>query len=301
MPQHLDSLAQGSQDERNVVPLGAEQQVPVEDAWRLISRLMGHLELEPLIHAFFEETGRAFACAGVTYTPPEDGGQPVVAGEQTDCRARYGLNINGEDLGVVWLYGHRPMGAAELARAEQGIGLLVTPLRNALRHEAALCAARTDPLTGLLNRSTMHASLVREVGLARRYNESMCLLAMDLDDFKIVNDTFGHPAGDQALRDLADVLRRCCRESDLAFRVGGDEFVVALSHTNIAGAGLLAERLRRAVAARAFEYAGQPLPVQVSIGVTALQEHDSTDDLLRRVDDALLRAKGSGRNQVLYV
>ena len=227
--------------------------------------------------------------------------QSVVAGQQTDCRARYGLNTHGEDLGVVWLYGHRPMGAAELARAEQGIGLLVTPLRNALRHEAALCAARTDPLTQLLNRSTMQASLVREVGLARRHNESMCVLAMDLDEFKTVNDTFGHAAGDQVLRDLADLLRECCRESDLIFRVGGDEFVVALSHTNIAGAGLLAERLRRSVEGKVFEFDGQPLPVHVSIGVTGLQQQDSTDGLLRRVDDALLRAKGSGRNRVLYV
>lgn len=302
MAQQHGSVASDAGSSATVVPLGTDQKVPVEQAWQVVSRLMGSLELETLVAAFHEVAGQFFDCAGVSYTPPDDdGSESVVAGELADHKAQYGLRTSDEHLGVLTLHARRPLGAGDLARAEQCIGLLVTPLRNALRYEAALRQARTDPLSGLLNRSTMHESLVREVRLARRHDESFCVLALDLDDFKPVNDTYGHAAGDTVLREVAALLRRCARESDLLFRVGGDEFLVALSHTSLAGARLLAERVRRAVNRTSFTHDGEVLPVRVSIGVTSLQAGDTVDAMLRRVDGALYSAKGGGRDQVVFV
>lgn len=300
MAQQSDSLQQQHPGKVSpVVPLGTEQQLPTEQAWQLVSRLMGSLELDALIQAFAESASQYFDCAGVTFLAPE-AGEALEHGELAEHHAQYGLTFKGEALGSLTLHARRPFSAGDLALAEQCIGLLITPLCNALKYEAALREARTDPLTQLLNRSTMEQSLSRELGLARRHGEEFCVVTVDLDEFKTVNDAFGHAAGDAVLRDLAMLLRRCGRESDLIYRTGGDEFVIALSHTSLAGARLLAERLRRAVGRNVFRHNGEELPVYVSIGVTALVDHDTVDSLLERADEALYEAKRSGRNQVSF-
>ena len=299
MAQQSDSLQQHPGKVSPVVPLGTEQQLPTEQAWQLVSRWMGSLELDALIQAFGESASQYFDCAGVTYLPPE-GGEALEHGELAEHQAQYRLTVKGDTLGSLTLHARRPFSSGDLAVAEQCIGLLVTPLRNALKYEAALREARTDPLTQVLNRSTMEQSLSRELGLARRHGEEFCVVTVDLDDFKTVNDAFGHAAGDAVLRDLAMLLRRCGRESDLIYRTGGDEFVIALSHTSLAGARLLAERLRRAVGRNVFRHNGEELPVYVSIGVTALVDHDTVESLLERADEALYEAKRSGRNQVSF-
>ena len=299
MAQQSDSLQQHPGKVSPVVPLGTEQQLPMEQVWQLVSRWMGSLELDALIQAFGESASQYFDCAGVTYQPPE-GGEVLEHGELAEHQAQYRLTVKGDSLGTLTLHARRPFSSGDLAVAEQCIGLVVTPLRNALKYEAALREARTDPLTQVLNRSTMEQSLCRELGLARRHGEEFCVVSVDLDDFKTVNDAFGHAAGDEVLRDLARLLRRCARESDLIYRTGGDEFLIALSHTSLAGARLLAERLRRAVDRNVFRHNGEELPVYVSIGVTALTDGDTVDSLLERADEALYEAKRAGRNQVAF-
>ena len=299
MAQHSDSLQQHPGKASPVVSLGTEQQLSTEQAWQLVSRWMGSLELDALIQAFGESARQYFDCAGVTYQPPESG-EVLEHGELAEHQAQYRLTVKGEPLGCMTLHASRPFSSADLAVAEQCIALLVTPLRNALKYEAALQEARTDPLTQLLNRSTMEQSLCRELGLARRHGEAFCVVSMDLDNFKTVNDAFGHAAGDEVLSDLAKLLRRCARESDLIYRTGGDEFLIALSHTSLVGARLLAERLRRAVDRHEFHYNGEELPVYVSIGVTALGDGDTVDSVLQRADEALYEAKRAGRNQVAF-
>lgn len=295
-PQH-DSQKPAPERGADVVAMGAGEHLPAGGAWQVLSQLVGCLELDALIQAFRSSAGAFLDCVGVTYEAPASDSR-IVCGEPAPNQARYGVGVHGEDLGVITLHARRPLGAAALARAEECIGVLVAPLRNALRYEAALRAARTDPLTGLLNRNTMEETLDRELRLARRHDEAFCVLALDLDDFKRVNDTFGHAAGDHVLRELAGVLSRCARESDLVFRVGGDEFVIALSRTDLPGARLLAERLRRAVDRRVFAYEGNVLPVRASVGVTNLQPGDTARTLMRRVDGALFGAKDAGRNRV---
>ena len=299
MAQQHDSLQQHQGKASHVVPLGTEQQLPTEQAWQLALRLTGTLELDALIQEFAESASQYFDCAGVTYEFPA--GEDVLEhGDLAENQAQYRLSNQGERLGTITLHARRPFSSGDLAVAEQCIGLLITPLRNALKYEAALQEARTDPLTQVLNRSTMEQSLCREMGLALRHGEDLCVVAVDLDDFKTINDAFGHAAGDLVLQELATLLRRCARESDLIYRVGGDEFVIALSHTSLAGARLLAERLRRAVDRNVFRYDGEELPVYISIGVAALDGNDCVDSLLHRADEALFEAKRAGRNQVAY-
>jgi diguanylate cyclase (GGDEF)-like protein len=134
---------------------------------------------------------------------------------------------------------------------------------------------------------------------ARRYDRPMTVAIFDVDLFKRINDGFGHAIGDDVLRAIAATTAVTLRESDLAGRLGGEEFGLMLPETDLTGAIDLAERLRAAVAATSITVNGSPLSVTISIGVAALEEGDATiDALFARADSALYRAKNSGRDRI---
>jgi diguanylate cyclase (GGDEF)-like protein len=157
-----------------------------------------------------------------------------------------------------------------------------------------------DPLTGLFNRRYMEESLEREFSRANRSKTTVAIIMMDIDHFKRFNDTFGHQAGDALLRSLGDLLKRNTRGQDIACRYGGEEFVIVLSDSNLAGALQRAEILRQQVKQLSVEYAGQLLgAVSVSIGVALFPDHGTTmGDVLRASDQALYCAKREGRDRV---
>jgi len=161
--------------------------------------------------------------------------------------------------------------------------------------------ARTDPLTQLLNRRALLQQLAMEVERTRRYNAPLSILMIDVDEFKDVNDTHGHLAGDQVLIEVALLLARTARSVDSVARYGGDEFVIAVPETGEAGAIAFAERLRDKIQSHAFDIGkGEPLKLTVSIGVADFPEAkvETAEDLLDCADQALYRAKAGGRNLV---
>ncbi|WP_205324150.1 diguanylate cyclase [Glycomyces sp. YM15] len=174
-------------------------------------------------------------------------------------------------------------------------------VENVLLHRHAERLSLTDPLTGLWNYRFMQTSLRREAERSRRYQRPSALLAIDLDRFKDVNDTYGHPVGDQVLAELARRVTAQIREVDLAFRHGGEEFMVLLPETDAAGAAVVAERLGKAVNARKFKVndasGGRELNITVSIGIAVLGEHaDTATGVLAAADEALYAAKAAGRD-----
>lgn len=174
-------------------------------------------------------------------------------------------------------------------------------VENVLLHRHAERLSLTDPLTGLWNYRFMQTSLRREAERARRYQRPSALLAIDLDRFKDVNDTYGHPVGDQVLIELARRITAQIREVDLAFRHGGEEFMVLLPETDAGGASAVAERLGRAVNAKRFKVndasGGRELRITVSIGIAVLGEHAETaSGVLTAADEALYAAKAAGRD-----
>jgi len=161
--------------------------------------------------------------------------------------------------------------------------------------------AHTDPLTHLLNRRALTIRLVAELERVRRYNSPLTMLMIDLDHFKLVNDTFGHLVGDEVLRGIGMILQRAVRSVDMVARYGGEEFVVVLPETGEMGAVAFAERIRQRVEQHNFEAARtSSVRVTVSIGVSCFPSPhvDSAEDLFARADAALYRAKDRGRNQV---
>ena len=160
--------------------------------------------------------------------------------------------------------------------------------------------ASTDALTGVASRAHFLEMASRAIALARRHRRELSLLALDVDRFKLVNDTYGHAAGDATLVSLVGVCSRELRECDLIGRLGGDEFAVLLPETASAVARQVAVRLRDALSAAGVEREGQRLLLEASVGVASLGlEGDTLDALLGRADAALYDAKRQGRNCIV--
>jgi diguanylate cyclase (GGDEF)-like protein/PAS domain S-box-containing protein len=167
-----------------------------------------------------------------------------------------------------------------------------------LEHELSHRATH-DYLTGLLNRQQFEVLLDREIARARRLQVPLSLLMFDVDHFKAINDSLGHDAGDQVLKQLADEMSRCVRDSDSLARWGGEEFTLVLPECDARDAGRIAEHLR----GRAMELncGGEIDQLTISVGVARCRDNESRRDLLRRVDDALYTAKQSGHNKVVVI
>jgi diguanylate cyclase (GGDEF)-like protein/PAS domain S-box-containing protein len=165
------------------------------------------------------------------------------------------------------------------------------------RFEAKLrFLADHDPLTGLVNRRRFEADLERHVAHGARYTPAGAVMLLDLDNFKYINDTLGHHAGDELIRSVAGVLRQRLRETDVVARIGGDEFAVLLPHANAAQAEVVAGNLAEAVRQHTALIGARPLRVTTSIGLTALSERLTAPELLVEADIAMYQAKEAGRD-----
>lgn len=158
--------------------------------------------------------------------------------------------------------------------------------------------AERDPLTEVFNRRTFMQLLDKSVKLMQRMNSPLSLLAIDLDHFKRINDSWGHSSGDQALRHFVQIVNGHLRSDHVIGRVGGEEFVIFLPNTGLDAAAVVAERLRALVEAQPVAGAQNPITLTVSIGVTQLVLGDSLEAALHRADQAMYQAKAKGRNRV---
>jgi two-component system, cell cycle response regulator len=161
--------------------------------------------------------------------------------------------------------------------------------------------AITDNLTQLRNRASFDDELNKECGRVRRHGRYLSLLMLDIDFFKRVNDSHGHPAGDAVLFQVGQLIRSRVREHDVAARIGGEELAVLMPETDLEGARALAEELRRALEELVVEYAEQRLRITVSIGCAAYAPSDADPlSFVKRCDDKLYQAKALGRNRVCF-
>lgn len=183
-----------------------------------------------------------------------------------------------------------------------GVVRTFTDITERKRYETQIShMAHHDNLTGLANRALFEDRIKQALGRLRRFEEGFAVLCLDLDRFKSVNDTYGHPAGDALLRMVADRLRQCVRETDTVARIGGDEFVVlAGNSTRREDLSVLAERIVQAVGAP-YDLDGPQVTIGVSVGVSIASEHDvDIEKLLRDADAALYRAKSAGGDRYAF-
>ncbi|HEY3448014.1 MAG TPA: sensor domain-containing diguanylate cyclase [Myxococcales bacterium] len=162
--------------------------------------------------------------------------------------------------------------------------------------------ATTDGLTGLLNHRTFQSRADEATLLASRYGKKVSLILTDIDHFKSVNDTYGHPTGDQVLKGVSKILRKTARDTDMVARYGGEEFCVLMPETDMAGAKVIAERIRKEVEAATFESELGPLKVTISLGVATFPDVASVkQELIDKADQSLYFAKHHGRNRSVTV
>ena len=208
----------------------------------------------------------------------------------------------GNVVGVVALYDRidgRAFESADEDALRTLAGQASIAVDNVHLHHEAQRLSTTDPLTGLWNFRYLSMSLAREIERSTRFDRPLAVLMLDLDHFKLVNDTHGHARGDSVLRELAHRVQEQIREVDTFARYGGEEFVVVLPETSVEGAAQLAERICVAVRREPFRQEGEEsLDITVSIGGAAFPDHGSTPaTLMRSADKALYVAKGEGRDR----
>ena len=210
-----------------------------------------------------------------------------------------GLNLGADD------YVTKPFRREELL-ARMGVGSRILDLEARLSESLAREAAQggRDGLTGLLNRRALQERAQAELNRAARERRSVGVVMLDLDHFKAINDRFGHAAGDEALRKVAEVLERSPRDYDLSGRWGGEEFLVVLPGATLAQACVVADRIRSAIEEVALDVGQrEPLLLRASLGVVAAPPSAQAvplEEIVKQADEALYRAKATGRNRVCW-
>ncbi len=251
-------------------------------------------------------TGRV-ARTGVPAFVPDVSADPDFIGARRETQSEIAYPILS-DTGVVGVLNvESPRGRLLGVEDFELLGNLAVQLGIALRHARehrhVQDRAMRDGLTGLVNHVTFKERLQEELARANRQGQSVALLMADLDDFKVINDMHGHPAGDRFLRLCADLVRAATRAEDIPARYGGEEFAIIMPDTNLQGALLVAERIRSRIERDARLTAeGRSLRVTISLGVAVCPEHAPDGEaLIRAADTALYVAKRFGKNTIRAV
>lgn len=264
---------------------------------QLATALQTSLDIDALIGIFSQQLATMVGHQGVQFLN-QTLGIDVTIGESGGHRTAYALDVAEASLGELGVFSAEALPASQEKIVQAFVEGLRYPLRNVLMYREAVSASARDPLTGVNNRSSFRNVLDREVELSHRHGVPLSLIMLDVDRFKSINDKHGHMVGDRALQAIAECMLSCIRDSDILFRYGGEEFCIALSNTNLAGARKLAERVRRAVEILVVRTSGVRLHVTASFGVAALEEHDDAEQLVEKADHSLYRAKALGRNRI---
>ncbi|MEE4244519.1 MAG: GGDEF domain-containing protein [Kangiellaceae bacterium] len=278
--------------------LKSSTQELAEASQSLAVNLQRTLDLKSMLTLFCEEAAKLIPCQSVAYRN-DNQSLFIYAGEKHSHIAQYTLELEGESLGSVECSARRPFTEKELMRLEHLLSILLFPLRNGLLYNDAVMAAQRDALTQLANRTSFDMTIATEISRAQRHGSSLCMLVVDIDHFKKVNDTHGHLAGDQVIKHIASLLTKSLRTEDFVFRFGGEEFVILLSETDLPNARLTAERIRMSIENTPVTVNEQQIAITCSIGVSKCQQGENSNTLFQRADHALYHAKGNGRNQVV--
>jgi diguanylate cyclase (GGDEF)-like protein len=239
-------------------------------------------------------TGKTLIENNVSLTPGEGG-----FFLETASRMCIPLVSFGQALGVLVLDSDRP-GAfqqADIQPLESVADICATAIQNAYYVDRVKQLAYLDGLTGIFNRRYFEMRIAEEIDRARRFDSGMAVIMVDIDQFKRLNDEFGHLLGDEVLRQVSSIFYQQVRKIDVVCRYGGEEFAILLSQTNLIHAVGVAEKLRRLV--EGWQFPGVPRQVTISCGAASYPDHGtSRDDLVKAADAGLYAAKQAGRNRV---
>jgi two-component system cell cycle response regulator len=269
---------------------------------RLVARAVSGVASAGFELAVGEGVAGGAAASGEVVASPQV--QPVAAEPVGPGASSVALPVRSgaRPFGVLALYGvpdGRALSTSEVEALHSLASQAATAIENTFLYEEAARLSITDGLTGLWNRRQFDLRAIGEVQRAVRFSESFGVVMVDLDRFKVINDTYGHQTGDAVLVELARRLTEATRDVDLVARFGGEEFILMLPNTTCAGACIVGEKLRERIGEDPFVVDDLALDVTVSVGVASYPEHGSTvKELVAAADSALYRAKAGGRDRV---
>lgn len=250
--------------------------------------LHASLQPEEVFAAFVEQAGKHLPLCGLQFNY---NGKVLQWGDSNALVLARPFIWHGQ-TGVLKYFLHQPVQSETLRSLAQIEYLLQQPMLNAFKHEDVRHQAMVDSLTGLGNRRDYERAISQAIARNCRADMPLSLLILDLDNFKTINDTYGHGVGDKILREFGQLLSQTVRNSDQAFRLGGDEFVI-LVEGNIQGCALLCQRIMSRMARHQIL---AKYDVHTSLGGAQYQDGSSSDTLYRAADKALYQAKNAGRN-----
>jgi diguanylate cyclase (GGDEF)-like protein len=288
-----------SQLELRLVELETERSRVRDATARFGEALVATHDPAQLVRIVVESAVEATGAAGGVVLGPH--GELARAGDPNagSERLAFPLRVGTSDFGSLVIASEN-FEADQVETVASLAAQVVVALENARLHRMVERQAMVDSLTGLANRRSLEESLRSELARAARFADTVCVVLADLDDFKQVNDRYGHAAGDEVLKAFAVALHKTVRESDVAGRWGGEEFALVLPGTDAAGGARLAERARAAIEARNVKMPnGDLCSVTASFGVAAYPESRELGEILAAADSALYAAKGEGKNRVV--
>ena len=263
--------------------------------WQL--KLNTSLDVRDVLTTFFSGITTQVPCASLRYHNPAKK-ITVELGAAKLHSAKYGLKASGYDLGEVIFTRSEQFAESDLQQLEDGLSAVFYPLRNALLYKEALDSSLRDPLTELSNRAAFELAVKRELGMAKRHNQLLSMIVIDVDHFKAVNDSAGHHAGDMLLKHIAQTLKSTLRETDQVFRFGGDEFAIIVADASEQSLAVIEHRVYLAMSKDALL---AKYNVTSSLGLAFMNRADNASSFFKRADKALYSQKMSTPHKLSIV
>jgi len=276
------------------LPFSAEQYrgAEPEPLQSLVNKLQTTLVLEEQLTLFAEYAKQIINLSGLQFQSTS-GVTEVAQSDTSQTPYTFDLHIENEHLGQLIYFCKYPLTSNISTKLKNLHNVLHYPLRNALKYNRVLKLATKDALTGLNNRSQFNDSLAQKLERCRRQHRPFSLMLLDLDNFKQVNDSYGHKVGDDVLQEFSSVLCSSIRGTDSVFRFGGDEFAVLIDDLEFTTNKVVAERVMKLVEQSRLLHKYQ---VTTSIGYTLANSQDCENEIFSRADKGLYKAKAAGRN-----
>lgn len=270
----------------------------LEDTLSFVQSLQSSLELEVILPVLLERLCLFMPNSRLAYRNEALGLDLEFGGPVLKNQCFYQLNTEQQNLGEIRISNSKSFSESDLMFIEDSLSHLLYPLRNIMLYQEAIRSARLDALTGVGNRFAFSRAFEREHALAMRHKNDLSLLVLDVDNFKSINDRYGHLTGDHVLKEVASAIENAMRQTDMIFRYGGEEFTAILTKTDRVGAAVIAERIRKHVENLEILHNGEPIPVTISIGASSSVDSGDGRVMFEQADNNLYRAKRNGRNQV---
>jgi len=210
------------------------------------------------------------------------------------------IKMSGQLIGAIGIYSHKKIDYQK----QKTFGIIVSELKMLMQikhlHSKTKLLTIIDPLTNLYNRRYYKEVIEREFSRAKRYKSDLSIAMFDIDNFKKINDTYGHQFGDEVIKKSAEIILKSLRNTDFAFRYGGEEILAVLTNSSAEQAYIPIERIREKLEKYPFEVNGKPVTVTISVGISSLETNATSAEILtNQADNALYDAKNSGKNKVL--